>query len=90
MDWPSRSPDLNPTQHVWDELGRRLNDRPNARTTLDQLQQALTEEWNRIPNVIRRIVASMRRRRHAVINSIDGPTRYEFYVGTHIWKCTVF
>ncbi|GFW20116.1 transposable element Tc3 transposase [Trichonephila clavipes] len=24
MDWPARSPDLNPIQHVWDFLGRRL------------------------------------------------------------------
>ncbi|GFX96693.1 uncharacterized protein TNCV_244801 [Trichonephila clavipes] len=24
MDWPARSPDLNPIKHVWDFLGRRL------------------------------------------------------------------
>ncbi|GFU64195.1 transposable element Tcb2 transposase [Trichonephila clavipes] len=24
MDWPARSPDLNPIDHVWDFLGRRL------------------------------------------------------------------
>ncbi|GFX20544.1 transposable element Tc1 transposase [Trichonephila clavipes] len=29
MDWPARSPDLNPIEHVWDFLGRRLA----ARTT---------------------------------------------------------
>ena len=27
MAWPSHSPDLNPIEHVWDELGRRLNNR---------------------------------------------------------------
>ncbi|GFX30926.1 transposable element Tcb1 transposase [Trichonephila clavipes] len=24
MDWSARSPDLNPIEHVWDFLGRRL------------------------------------------------------------------
>ncbi|GFV17151.1 transposable element Tcb1 transposase [Trichonephila clavipes] len=27
MDWPAYSPDLNPIEHVWDMLGRRITAR---------------------------------------------------------------
>ena len=30
MDWPSRSAGLNPIEHAWDELGRRLTNEPIA------------------------------------------------------------
>ena len=77
MDWPSRSPDLNPIEHAWDELGRRLNNRAHRPVTLAQLGQALIEEWNQIPQyVIRRLVTSMRRRCLAVLDSRGGHTRY--------------
>lgn len=25
MDWPSRSPDMNPIEHVWDMLDRKIH-----------------------------------------------------------------
>ncbi|GFW45193.1 transposable element Tcb2 transposase [Trichonephila clavipes] len=28
MEWPAYSPDLNPIEHVWDRLGRRIAARP--------------------------------------------------------------
>ncbi|GFX31444.1 transposable element Tc1 transposase [Trichonephila clavipes] len=37
MDWPARSPDLNPIEHVWDFLGRRLAARALPPVTIREL-----------------------------------------------------
>ena len=62
-DWPSKSPDLNPTEHLWDNLDTR---------------DALLEEWNNIPQAqINNLIHSMRRRCQAVSNARDGHIRYK-------------
>jgi hypothetical protein len=45
MDWPAQSPNLNPTEHLWDELERRLRSRPQRPTSLTALATALQEKW---------------------------------------------
>ncbi|KAK7101734.1 hypothetical protein V1264_020071 [Littorina saxatilis] len=63
LPWPSLSPDLNPIEHAWDELGRRLNARVNAPPNRRQLFQALQQEWDNIlQQTLRRLIASMPRR----------------------------
>ncbi|GFX62579.1 transposable element Tc1 transposase [Trichonephila clavipes] len=44
MDWPARSPDLNPIEHVWDFLGRRLAVRTLPPVTIRELRLALQDE----------------------------------------------
>ncbi|GFV01429.1 transposable element Tcb2 transposase [Trichonephila clavipes] len=49
MDWPARSLDLNPIEHVWDFLGRRLVDRTLSPVTIRELRLALQDEWAAMP-----------------------------------------
>ena len=74
MRWTPYSPDLSPIEHLWDELGRRLQQRqPQNR---EQLVRFLREEWEAIPQgTISNLVQSMRRRCTACINARGGHTR---------------
>ncbi|KAI2648434.1 Transposable element Tc1 transposase [Labeo rohita] len=40
LDWPTQNPDLNPIQHLWDELERRLQARPSRPTSGPDLTHA--------------------------------------------------
>jgi transposase len=63
LPWPALSPDLNPIEHLWGELGRRVRKRVNPPESIDQLQRALTDEWNNIYQAfVMRLIGSMRRR----------------------------
>ena len=41
LDWPVQSPDLNPIEHLCDELERQLRARPNHPTSVPDLTNAL-------------------------------------------------
>ena len=70
MEWPDRSPDLNPIEHVWDELKRRVRARSPAPTRLQELQLAIEEEWNAIPqDFMVKLIRSMKNRLRAVIKA---------------------
>ena len=49
MEWPASSPDLNPTEQLWDQLGHVVHARVKITTTLADLRQMLVEEWDAIP-----------------------------------------
>ena len=82
MEQPPRSPDCNPIEHLWDELGRAISSMGNPPQNLDVLRQALLDKWAEIPvQRLQRLVASMPRRLAAIIAARGGNTRY--WPGTH-------
>ena len=77
MDWPPKSPDLNPIENLWSQLKRKMSKRVTNDTTLDDLAVLLVEEWNGLDqNFIRRLIESMRRRCQATIDANGGHTKY--------------
>ncbi|GFX52510.1 transposable element Tcb2 transposase [Trichonephila clavipes] len=63
MDCLARSPDLNPIEHVWDFLGRRLAVRTLPPVTIRELRLALQNEWATMPQqLIDTLILSMGRR----------------------------
>jgi transposase len=77
MLWPARSPDCNCIEHVWDRLKRQIQARLDPPTTMEELVNAIQEEWERIPqNFINNLVLSMPRRCLSVLRAGGGPTKY--------------
>ena len=76
MDWQANSPDLNPIENLWDELGRRTY-RGNPPQTIPQLRHGLAQEWQNITEAtIRRCVGSMQKRCQECVNARGGHTSY--------------
>jgi hypothetical protein len=70
MDWPARSSDMNPIEHVWDMLGKRVKARIPASQTTQALQTMLLEEWDNLPQeLIDNSIRSMPRRMIALIRA---------------------
>ncbi|GFT52445.1 transposable element Tcb1 transposase [Trichonephila clavipes] len=77
MEWPASSPDMNPIEHVWNALGRRLAGHQPPPRTLQELERALLEEWDRIPQlVINSLIDSMPQRCSALLAVRGNHTPY--------------
>lgn len=69
---------MNPIEHSWDALCRAINDRNNIPQTLQELAQALTDDWDALAiDTINKLIDSMPRRLNALIRARDGHTRYK-------------
>jgi hypothetical protein len=77
LDWPSQSPDLNPMEHIWVELKKRIEKRKNQHKNIQELWDMVQEEWENIGmDTCINLIKSMPQRIAQVIKAKGGHTRY--------------
>ena len=75
--WPAISPDLNVIEHLWDKMDKDIRALRPQPTTVQELQRALLDAWDNIPQpFIQQLTRSMRQRCTAVINAGGSSIRY--------------
>ena len=77
LQWPAQSPDLNPIEHLWEHLKKRLGDYERPPGGILELWDRVQVEWEKIPvEVCQNLIESMPRRVEAVIKAKGGYTKY--------------
>jgi DDE superfamily endonuclease len=77
LPWPAQSPDLNPIDHLWDHLKKRLGGYERQPTGMIELWERVEEEWEKIDKeVCQNLIESMPRRVAAVIMAKWGYSKY--------------
>ena len=75
LDWPSFSPDLNPIEHLWDEVECQL--KKKQAKSQNELKESLIEVWYGIElPTLKKLVDSVGNRLNEVIRTKEYPTRY--------------
>lgn len=72
---PPQSPDINPIEHLWEELKRRV--RKHQVRNKEELKNRIREEWENIPpEVTRKLVLSLPKRLEAIMRANGNCTKY--------------
>ena len=76
LPWPSLSSDMNPIEHIWDYLGRKVRARGNVHNLRD-LENTLIQEWNNIAKRRYQTLRKVKARSPCCLHqSPDGHTQY--------------
>ena len=77
LDWPTRSPDLNPIEHVWAYMSKQWNGYDGRdQGELFANVKVIWENLRSQPTVPQQLVESMPRRLRKVIEAEGGYTKY--------------
>ena len=77
LKWPAQSPYLNPIEHLWDSLKRKLAGYPEPSAGVHDLWNRTKAEWLKLSrDECLKLVESMPKRIRAVLKAKGGPTKY--------------
>jgi len=77
LKWPAQSPDLNPIEHLWSHLKRKLAEYEEPPKGIQELWEWVEAEWEKIRvETCRGLIESMPRRVRAVYEAKGGYTKY--------------
>jgi transposase len=77
LSWPAQSPDLNPIEHIWALLKRRLSEYEAAPSGLVELWERVQDVWNKISQQdCLKVIDSMPDRIQAVLKARGRWTAY--------------
>ena len=77
LQWLAQSPDLNPIEHLWTHIKRRIEEDKEPPNSVHKLWDRIQEEWDKVePDVCQNLIESMPRRLNAVLKANGGYTKY--------------
>jgi hypothetical protein len=75
--WPAQSPDLNPIEHLWEFVKKKLNEYPEPLKGILELWERMQVEWEKIPReTCQKPIGSMLDRVRAVYKAKGDYTEY--------------
>jgi len=81
MEWPLQSPDLNPIEHLWNEVDRRLRLFGDSPKSKDDLWEKIQLVWQNIEvEFVRKLIYTMPTRVVDLLAAKGGYTRW--------WTCS--